>query len=98
MLVVIAFTSIDKEEEYSCYSFNFNDHRELDREKRQARLALWPLLLAESDLAYLNKLEENQALEAEVMKDVPGWLSEPKIYRTDRYQRPVLYLSDFLVS
>lgn len=40
---------------------------------RSARLAVYPMLLAERDREYLKQLRKNRDAEAELMKDVPGW-------------------------
>lgn len=42
-------------------------------ERRAAKLALYPLMLAENDRAKLNDLKKLRDQEAELMKDVPGW-------------------------
>ncbi|XP_041980744.1 NADH dehydrogenase [ubiquinone] 1 alpha subcomplex subunit 13 [Aricia agestis] len=44
-----------------------------DIEMRSAKLAVYPMLLAERDREYLKQLRRNRDAEAELMKDVPGW-------------------------
>eukprot|EP00126_Sphaerothecum_destruens_P003047 Sdes_comp16534_c1_seq1m5848 len=57
-------------------------------EKTQARLMLVPLLQAEEDRRYLKRLKEIQEEERIIMKDVPGWDFNDKIYHTDRFVPP----------
>ncbi|KAK4881717.1 hypothetical protein RN001_005036 [Aquatica leii] len=72
----------------SCFLYYLNCkkvHRE-ELERRSAELALYPLLLAERDRAYLKQLRRNRDAERELMKNVEGWkvgtyYGEP-IYRT----------------
>lgn len=40
---------------------------------RSARMAIYPMLLAERDWEYLKQLRRNRDAEAELMRDVPGW-------------------------
>ncbi|NXJ19665.1 NDUAD dehydrogenase, partial [Dicrurus megarhynchus] len=47
--------------------------RRLLIEELEARIALMPLLQAESDRRTLRMLRENLEEEAKIMKDVPGW-------------------------
>ncbi|XP_068622587.1 NADH dehydrogenase [ubiquinone] 1 alpha subcomplex subunit 13 [Battus philenor] len=42
-------------------------------EMRSAKMAIYPMLLAERDREYLKQLRRNRDAEAELMKDVPGW-------------------------
>ncbi|XP_076260193.1 NADH dehydrogenase (ubiquinone) B16.6 subunit [Rhynchophorus ferrugineus] len=58
---------------YYLYVLNFKavHHREL--ESKGASLAIYPLLLAERDRAYLKQLRRNREEERELMKNVPGW-------------------------
>jgi len=56
---------------------------ELKREKRQARLALMPLLLAEQDRVELFRRTRMLDLEARAMKDVPGWVPGESPYKSD---------------
>ncbi len=52
--------------------------RELQREKVWSRIHLIPLLLAEADRAAYHLRLSDMALEAAIMKDVPGW--EVRLY------------------
>ncbi|KAF8915362.1 GRIM-19, partial [Mucidula mucida] len=49
------------------------EKRELQREKVWSRIHLIPLLLAEADRAAYHLRLSDMALEAAIMKDVPGW-------------------------
>ena len=49
-------------------------HRELKRENTWARIHLVPLLLAEGDRALYADAQHAHAVEAEIMKDVKGWV------------------------
>lgn len=42
-------------------------------EMRSGKMAIYPMLLAERDRAYMKQLRINRDAEAELMKDVPGW-------------------------
>ncbi|XP_045775843.1 NADH dehydrogenase [ubiquinone] 1 alpha subcomplex subunit 13 [Maniola jurtina] len=42
-------------------------------EMRSAKMAIYPMLLAERDREYLKQLRRNRDAEAELMRDVPGW-------------------------
>ncbi|KAL0113974.1 hypothetical protein PUN28_011350 [Cardiocondyla obscurior] len=57
-------------------------------EKRSARMALLPTLLAERDRAVLKQMRRNRDLEAELMKDVDRW--EVGTY----YGEPIFFLDD----
>lgn len=55
-------------------------------EMRSSKLACMPLLVAERDREYLKQVRRNRDAEAELMKNVPGWVvgtyfGEP-IYKT----------------
>lgn len=68
------------------YYRTYKGIREDEIESRSARLALFPMLLAERDRAYLKQLNRNREYEKELMKDVEGWkvgtlYGEP-IYKT----------------
>jgi len=70
-------------------------HRELDRERVQARLHLLPLLLAEHDLEQLNKIEKSRELEKRVMEKSDKPWKEESIYNNPhhRYIAPNYLLS-----
>ncbi|XP_038222032.1 NADH dehydrogenase [ubiquinone] 1 alpha subcomplex subunit 13 [Zerene cesonia] len=42
-------------------------------EMRSAKMAIYPMMLAERDREYLKQLRRNRDAEAELMRDVPGW-------------------------
>ncbi|CAG9566307.1 unnamed protein product [Danaus chrysippus] len=42
-------------------------------EMRSAKMAIYPMLLAERDREFLKQLRKNRDAEAELMRDVPGW-------------------------
>lgn len=44
-----------------------------DIEMRSAKMAIYPMLLAERDREYLKQIRRNRDAEAELMRDVPGW-------------------------
>ena len=50
------------------------------KEKREARMAIMPFLMAEQDA--MNKVENDKKLayEAEVMKNVKGWVVGESVY------------------
>ncbi|CAH0559253.1 unnamed protein product [Brassicogethes aeneus] len=57
-------------------------------EARSASFAIYPMLLAERDRAYLKQLRKNREEERELMKNVEGWkvgtwYGEP-IYKTEK--------------
>ncbi|KAJ6515558.1 GRIM-19 [Mycena sanguinolenta] len=51
------------------------ERRELKRENTWARIHLVPLLLAEGDRALYADAQHAHAVEAEIMKDVKGWVT-----------------------
>lgn len=61
------------------YSLN----SELEREARQARLALLPLLQAEMDAQEVRRRTEQLAWEAKVMADRPDWVVGQSVYMAD---------------
>jgi len=54
-------------------------------EERRARYAMAPILQAEQDRLYLYREKEILKKEAEIMKDVPGWVVGENTYYTDRW-------------
>jgi NADH dehydrogenase (ubiquinone) 1 alpha subcomplex subunit 13 len=52
-------------------------YRELKRETTWARIHLVPLLLAEGDRAAYREGLRVTAIEAEIMRDVKGWVVSP---------------------
>jgi hypothetical protein len=57
--------------------------RELEREKRQARFALMPLMLAEQDQREVAERTARLSAEAQAMSSVPGWVVGQSVYKTD---------------
>ncbi|EMP24109.1 NADH dehydrogenase [ubiquinone] 1 alpha subcomplex subunit 13 [Chelonia mydas] len=57
---------------YNLVKWN-RERRRLQIEDLETRIALFPLLQAESDRRTLRLLRENLEEEAKIMKDVPGW-------------------------
>ncbi|XP_057254384.1 NADH dehydrogenase [ubiquinone] 1 alpha subcomplex subunit 13, partial [Pezoporus wallicus] len=64
--------------------------RRLLIEDLEARIALMPLLQAESDRRTLRILRQNLDEEAKIMKDVPGWKVGESLFHTDRWVPPTL--------
>jgi hypothetical protein len=67
--------------------------RELDREKRQTRLMLLPLLKAEEDLEYLEKSRKSRIIEGEIMSSVEGWKVGEKPYHSARFVKDSVFLA-----
>ncbi|KAJ4936485.1 hypothetical protein JOQ06_001077 [Pogonophryne albipinna] len=61
----------------------------LQIEEMEARIALMPLMQAETDRRTLRMLRENLEEEAILMKDVPGWKVGETVYHTDRWIIPL---------
>ncbi|XP_026727679.1 NADH dehydrogenase [ubiquinone] 1 alpha subcomplex subunit 13 [Trichoplusia ni] len=55
------------------YSINYKQIKKDQIEMRSAKMAIYPMLLAERDRAYLKQLRKNRDVETELMKNVPGW-------------------------
>ncbi|XP_049871553.1 NADH dehydrogenase [ubiquinone] 1 alpha subcomplex subunit 13 [Pectinophora gossypiella] len=55
------------------YYLNYKEIKKHEIEMRSSKMAIYPMLLAERDRAYLKQLRKNRDAEAELMKDVPGW-------------------------
>ncbi|XP_072037915.1 NADH dehydrogenase [ubiquinone] 1 alpha subcomplex subunit 13-like [Amphiura filiformis] len=64
--------------------------RRVQREEREARIAIHPLIEAERDRDYLKVLKYNREQEAIIMKDVPGWVVGESPYHTKRWIEPHL--------
>ncbi|XP_045501349.1 NADH dehydrogenase [ubiquinone] 1 alpha subcomplex subunit 13 [Colias croceus] len=59
----------------SAYLYYLNS-KKVDKnriEMRSAKMAIYPMMLAERDREYLKQLRRNRDAEAELMRDVPGW-------------------------
>ncbi|XP_050790062.1 NADH dehydrogenase [ubiquinone] 1 alpha subcomplex subunit 13 isoform X1 [Gopherus flavomarginatus] len=72
---------------YNLIKWN-RERRRLQIEEMEARIALFPLLQAESDRRTLRLLRENLEEEAKIMKDVPGWKVGESVFHTDRWVPP----------
>ncbi|KAL0820970.1 hypothetical protein ABMA28_005626 [Loxostege sticticalis] len=55
------------------YHLNYKQIKKNEIEMRSAKMAIYPMLLAERDREYLKQLRRNRDAEAELMRDVPGW-------------------------
>ena len=55
------------------YYLNVKSVRSRELEMKGASLAIYPMLLAERDRAYLKQLRINREEERDLMKNVPGW-------------------------
>ncbi|KAI9522665.1 NADH dehydrogenase 1 alpha subcomplex subunit 13 ndufa13/GRIM19 [Dissostichus eleginoides] len=70
--------------------FRWNRERRRSQiEELEARIALMPLMQAETDRRTLRMLRENLEEEAILMKDVPGWKVGETVYHTDRWVIPL---------
>ncbi|XP_033926739.1 NADH dehydrogenase [ubiquinone] 1 alpha subcomplex subunit 13 [Melopsittacus undulatus] len=74
---------------YTIVKWN-RERRRLLIEDLEARIALMPLLQAESDRRTLRILRQNLDEEAKIMRDVPGWKVGESVFHTDRWVPPTL--------
>ena len=74
---------------YTIIKWN-RERRRLLIEDLEARIALMPLLQAESDRRTLRLMRQNLDEEAKIMKDVPGWKVGESLFHTDRWVPPTL--------
>ncbi|CCH41829.1 NADH dehydrogenase [ubiquinone] 1 alpha subcomplex subunit [Wickerhamomyces ciferrii] len=83
--VVLAITG------YGWYEMarGISERRELQREKIWARIHLMPLLIAEFDRDSVRRYYADKAREAEIMKDVEGWVPKQNVYNDGRFRNPV---------
>ncbi|XP_054252198.1 NADH dehydrogenase [ubiquinone] 1 alpha subcomplex subunit 13 [Indicator indicator] len=72
---------------YTLVKWN-RERRRLLIEELESRIALMPLLQAESDRRTLRLLRQNLDEEAKIMKDVPGWKVGESRFHTDRWVTP----------
>lgn len=63
---------------------------ELEREKRQVRLQILPILQAEQDLEYLKAVERTRMLEAIATADDPSWEIDKSVYNRKDAPRQVI--------
>ena len=59
------------------------------REMTDARIALYPLFLAEHDRNTLRQMKDFEDAEVEIMKDIPGWRAGESVYYTTRWVKPI---------
>lgn len=69
-------------------SQGIRERRELYREKIWARIYLTPLLVAEMDRDSVRKFYAEKEREAEIMKDVDGWVPKQNVYNDGRFRNP----------
>lgn len=55
------------------YNLNYKQIIRSEIEMRSAKMAIYPMLLAERDREFLKQIRRNRDAEAELMRDVPGW-------------------------
>ena len=59
------------------------------KEQREGRMAIMPLLMAESDAMSSEKYKKALEYESKIMKDVPGWKVGASVMSDGaRWQRP----------
>ncbi|PKI84686.1 hypothetical protein MVES_000943 [Malassezia vespertilionis] len=61
------------------------EKRELARERAWSRIYLTPFLLAEADRDSFRREHAANLREEQVMKGVPGWEADKRVYNTKRY-------------
>ncbi|KAI6645939.1 hypothetical protein LOD99_13196 [Oopsacas minuta] len=65
------------------------ERRMFRREMREARIALYPLFLAENDRNTLRGMKNFEDAELEIMKNVPGWRAGESVYYNTRWIKPI---------
>jgi len=71
------------------------ENRELVRERTWARIYMTPLLMAEQDRDSVRRYYSDKKREAEIMKDVPGWIPKQSVYNDGKFRNPnYSYLDD----
>lgn len=73
---------------------SIHERRELQREKVWARIYLSPLLQAEADRETVRRHYSDKAIEAKIMKDVPGWDVNKGVYNDGRFRTPTYSFAD----
>lgn len=71
-----------------------HERRELQREKVWSRIYIMPLLQAETDRDTVRRDYADKAIEAEIMKDVPGWDVNKGVYHDGRFRTPTFSIAD----
>ncbi|GBG32948.1 NADH dehydrogenase ubiquinone 1 alpha subcomplex subunit 13 [Hondaea fermentalgiana] len=64
------------------------ERRALKMEKRERRMAIVPFLQAEEDARFVRLSQKAKDEEARIMKDVPGWDVNEKVYNTQSWFVP----------
>mgnify|MGYP003886949377 FL=1 len=57
--------------------------REQRKERRELRVVLAPYLQAEEDIRFLKARREAKQIEAEIMREVPGWDVNKGVYNNE---------------
>lgn len=57
-------------------------------EEQEAKITLFPLLMAEADRRKLLAMKRLRDEEAIIMKDVPGWVVGESVYNSERWVWP----------
>lgn len=65
------------------------ERRMFRRQMMDARIALYPLFLAEHDRNTLRQMKDFEDAEVEIMKDVPSWRAGESVYYTTRWVKPI---------
>ncbi|XP_003384822.1 PREDICTED: NADH dehydrogenase [ubiquinone] 1 alpha subcomplex subunit 13-like [Amphimedon queenslandica] len=77
-------------------AYGNTQRREVRKEHLRARLSLLPLIQAEEDRRILRALKASEAMEALIMKDVPGWKVGESVYHTKKWVPPsIIQLGPF---
>lgn len=69
LIVILGITTFS----FYVYYQNYKNVQRDEVEMRSARMALFPLLIAERDREFLKQLTRNRDEEEKLMADVPGW-------------------------
>eukprot|EP00898_Chlorokybus_atmophyticus_P005621 jgi/Chlat1/605/Chrsp103S01026 len=67
------------------------ERRALQQEKLAARVSIMPYLQAEEDARYVEKRKRQIELEAEIMRNVPGWKVGENVYKTRSWMPPASF-------
>ncbi|KAM8961914.1 NADH dehydrogenase [ubiquinone] 1 alpha subcomplex subunit 13 [Pelodytes ibericus] len=74
---------------WSIFRWN-RERRRFQIEDLETRVAILPLLQAETDRRVLRQMRLNLEEEAKIMKDVPGWKVGESPFHTERWVTPTL--------
>eukprot|EP00047_Mylnosiga_fluctuans_P003476 m.229306 g.229306 ORF g.229306 m.229306 type:complete len:133 (-) comp11886_c0_seq1:57-455(-) len=78
---------------YRLIQGNYRKSR-LNIEKKEARLAIFPLLQAEEDRKSVRQEYQQAVAEAQIMSEVPNWKVAERVYNTPRFVEPVTITSE----